>query len=176
MAVREILPINDPLLRKKAKEVSRFDPALQRLVADMLETLRDAEGAGLAGPQVGELLRVFVAQDEGTEYVIVNPEIVTAEGAEWGAEACLSLPGYYGDNIRRAAKVMVKGHDARGKALRITADGWFARVLQHEIDHLDGILFLDHLERPGDLRVVRRRDRAEQDAEIERGGQKSQRR
>ena len=176
MAVREILPIDDPLLRKKAKKVHRFDPALQRLVADMFETLHAADGAGLAGPQVGQLLRVFVAQDEGTEYAIVNPEIVRAEGAERGAEACLSLPGYYGDNIRRAAKVVVKGHDARGKPLRITADGWFARVLQHEIDHLDGILFLDHLERPGDLRALRRSDRAVQESTAERGEVVSRRR
>ena len=162
MAIRPILPINDPLLREKAQQVRRFDPAFQRLVDDLFETLRNAEGAGLAGPQVGQLLRVFVAQDEGTEYAIVNPQIVRAEGAEWGAEACLSLPGYYGDNIRRAARVVVKGQDARGKPLRIAADGWFARVLQHEIDHLDGILFLDHLEHPRDLRAVRR-DRATPD-------------
>jgi len=93
---------------------------------------------------------------------MVNPEIIKAEGEALGAEGCLSIPGYYGDNIRRAERVIVKGQDARGKEIRVRAEGWFARILQHEIDHLDGILFLDRLDRPEDLREVTSEDEEEE--------------
>lgn len=155
MAIRPILPIAHPLLRQRARRVRRFDPSLRALVADMFETLHAADGAGLAGPQIGQALRVFVAAYEGQRLALVNPEIVAREGEERGPEACLSLPGYVGEDIRRAARIVVKGQDVRGKPLRLPAEGWYARILQHEIDHLDGILFTDHLDRPGTLHAVR---------------------
>lgn len=154
MAVRAILPLTDPLLRQKAQPVERFDPALRQLVADLFETLHAAVGAGLAGPQIGQSQRIFVAEYEDEEFVLINPEIVQAAGRDYGAEGCLSLPGYVAERIRRATRVVVKYQDQRGRARRIVAEDWLARILQHEIDHLDGILFTDHLERPGDLRVV----------------------
>ena len=99
-------------------------------------------------------LRIFVAEYEDRKVAIINPEIIKAEGEEIGTEGCLSIPGYVGDNIRRAAKVTVKGLDAHGRPIRVNGEGWFARVMQHEIDHLDGILFLDRLDRPEDLREL----------------------
>ncbi|HJT57195.1 MAG TPA: peptide deformylase, partial [Ktedonobacteraceae bacterium] len=111
----------------------------------MFETMHVAHGAGLAAPQIALSLRIFVAEFEDHKVAMVNPEIIKAEGEEIGTEACLSIPGYAGDNIRRAAKVVVRGQDARGKTIKVHAEGWFARILQHEIDHLDGILFLDRL-------------------------------
>ena len=95
---------------------------------------------------------------------MVNPEIVKAEGEVLGVEGCLSIPGYVGENIRRAEKVVVKGQDVRGKNIKVNAEGWFARVLQHEIDHLDGVLFLDRLDRPEDLREVSEEDELEEEA------------
>jgi len=134
--------------------VHRFDPSLQKLVNDMFETMQVANGVGLAAPQIAQSIRVFVAAYEGQEVAVFNPEIVKAEGEERGTEGCLSIPGYVGENIRRATKILVKGQDVRGKHIRIPAEGWFARILQHEIDHLDGILFLDRLDRPEDLHEV----------------------
>ena len=154
MAVRAILPLTDPLLRQKALPIDRFDPALRRLVADLLETLHNAEGAGLAAPQIGQSLRVFVAEFEDEEFVLINPAIVQAAGRDYATEGCLSLPGYVGERIRRATRVAVAYQDVRGRVRRMVAEDWLARILQHEIDHLDGILFTDHLERPGDLRPV----------------------
>jgi len=134
--------------------VHRFEPSLQKLVNDMFETMQVANGVGLAAPQIAQSIRVFVAAYEGQEVAVFNPEIVKAEGEERGTEGCLSIPGYVGENIRRATKILVKGQDVRGKHIRIPAEGWFARILQHEIDHLDGILFLDRLDRPEDLHEV----------------------
>ena len=154
MAIRKIITTENPILRQKAKKVHRFDPSLQKLVDDMFETMHTAGGVGLAGPQIAQSIRVFVALYEDHKIAVFNPEIVKAEGEEIGPEGCLSIPGYIGENIRRAAKVLVKGQDARGKPIRVPAEGWFARIVQHEIDHLDGILFLDRLDRPEDLREV----------------------
>ncbi|GCE05173.1 peptide deformylase [Dictyobacter aurantiacus] len=158
MAIRKIITTENPILRQKAKKVHRFDPSLQRLVDDMFETMREANGVGLAGPQIAQSIRVFVAEYEDRKVAVFNPEIVKAEGEEKGPEGCLSIPGYIGENIRRATKVVVKGQDVRGKAIRVNAEGWFARILQHEIDHLDGILFIDRLDSPEDLREVREGD------------------
>jgi peptide deformylase len=161
MAIRKIITTENPILRKKAKKVHHFDPSLQKLIDDMFETMHEANGIGLAAPQIALSIRLFVAEFEepegGPHYkvAVFNPEIVKAEGEELGTEGCLSIPGYVGDNIRRAAKVLVKGQDVRGRQIRISAEGWFARILQHEIDHLDGILFLDRLDKPEDLREVR---------------------
>ncbi len=165
MSVRKVITAENPTLRKKAKKVHRFDASIQKLVDDMFETMHAANGAGLAAPQIDLSIRVFVAEYEERRIVMVNPEIIKAEGEVTGSEGCLSIPGYYGDNIRRAESVVVKGQDARGKEIRVRAEGWLARILQHEIDHLDGILFLDRLDRPEDLREV---SSEEEEAELER--------
>ncbi len=154
MALRKITTFNNPILRQKAKKVHRFDPSLLKLVDDMFETMHNANGVGLAAPQIGMSIRVFVAEYEDRKVAVFNPEIVKAEGEALGTEGCLSIPGYVGDNIRRATKILVKGQDVHGKSIRINAEGWFARILQHEIDHLDGILFTDRLDRPEDLREL----------------------
>jgi peptide deformylase len=160
MAKREIVLLGDPILRQKAKKVTRFDAALPRLVADMYETLRAAKGVGLAAPQIGLAMRLLVIEYRDEErrnpirVAMANPEIVEAAGEQVGVDACLSIPGYYGVNVRRAYRVLVRGQDLRGRTLRVPAEGFLAWALQHEIDHLDGILFLDRLDRPEDLRPV----------------------
>jgi peptide deformylase len=163
MAVRKIITTENPILRQKAKKVHRFDPSLQKLVDDMFETMHVSNGVGLAAPQIAQSIRVFVAEYEGQKVAMFNPEIIKAEGEERGPEGCLSIPGYVGENIRRATKVVVKGLDVRGKPIRVNAEDWFARILQHEIDHLDGILFLDRLDSPEDLREIREEDLAEEE-------------
>ncbi|GHO44288.1 peptide deformylase [Ktedonospora formicarum] len=154
MATRTIITSENPILRQKAKKVHRFDASLVKLVNDMFETMNESNGVGLAAPQIALSIRVFVAEYEDRKVAIFNPEIIKAEGEERGQEGCLSIPGYVGNNIRRATKIVVKGQDVRGKPIRVTAEGWFARILQHEIDHLDGILFLDRLDSPEDLLEV----------------------
>jgi len=133
---------------------------------EMFEIMHEANGVGLAAPQIAQSIRVFVAEFEDRKVAMVNPEIVKAEGETLGREGCLSIPGYYGDNIRRAEKVVVKGQDARGKIIKVNAEGWFARVLQHEIDHLDGVLFLDRLDRPEDLHEATDEDEIEEEAGV----------
>lgn len=159
MALRKIITTENPILRQKAKKIHRFDPSLQKLVEDMFETMHAANGVGLAAPQIAQSIRVFVAEyeDENGHYKVAlfNPEIIKAEGEARGTEGCLSIPGYVGENIRRATKILVKGQDVHGKQIRVPAEGWFARILQHEIDHLDGVLFLDRLDSPDDLHEVR---------------------
>src|SRR5579871_239248 len=163
MAVRKILTLEKPVLRTKAKKVSRFDAYLQRLVDDMWETMRAAPGVGLAAPQVGESIRVLVAEYEEERVALVNPEILKAEGEVLGTEGCLSIPGYVGDNVPRAESIAVKGRDPRGKEIRLRAEGWWARILQHEIDHLDGVLYTDHIG-PQDIREVTDEDVADEGA------------
>lgn len=141
-------------MRQKAKKVHRFDSSLQKLINDMFETMRVSNGVGLAAPQIALSIRVFVAEYEDRKVAVFNPEIVKAEGEELGTEGCLSIPGYVGENIRRAAKIVVKGQDVHGKNIRVNAEGWFARIMQHEIDHLDGILFTDRLDSPDDLKEI----------------------
>ncbi len=155
MAIRKILTLEQPVLRAKAKKVSRFDAYLERLVADMFETMREAPGVGLAGPQIGESIRVLVAEYEEEHVALVNPEIIKmSDETELGTEGCLSIPGYVGDNVPRALKVTVKARDPKGKEIRVKAEGWFARILQHEIDHLDGILFIDRIDSENVRRVT----------------------
>lgn len=157
MAIREIITLEHPkghLLREKAKKVTRFDGSIERLVKDMWETMYDAPGVGLAAPQIAVPLRVLVAEYEDERVALVNPEIVKSDGEALGTEGCLSIPGYVGDNIKRATKITVRGRSETGSPIKITAEGWFARVLQHEIDHLDGILYTDRLDRQEDLREV----------------------
>lgn len=164
MALRKIITIENPILRQKAKKVHRFDASMQKLVEDMFETMHAANGVGLAAPQIALSIRLFVAEFEDRKVALFNPEIIKSEGEELGTEGCLSIPGYAGDNIRRATSVIVRGQDARGKTVKVQADGWFARVLQHEIDHLNGILFIDRLDRPEDLREVSEEEEIEEAA------------
>jgi peptide deformylase len=150
MAKRRILVVDNPnerrILRAKAKKVSRYDAYLERLVSDMWETMREAPGVGLAAPQVGESIRVLVAEYEGEAVTLVNPEILKrSEQEEFGQEGCLSIPGFIGEDVPRASAITVKARDPRGKEIRVKADGWFARILQHEIDHLDGVLYTDRI-------------------------------
>lgn len=166
MANHKIITTENPILRRKAKKIHHFDPSIQKLMNEMFEIMHEANGVGLAAPQIAQSIRVFVAEFEDRKVAMVNPEIVKAEGETLGREGCLSIPGYYGDNIRRAEKVVVKGQDARGKAIKVNAEGWFARVLQHEIDHLDGVLFLDRLDRPEDLHEVTDEDEIEAEAGV----------
>lgn len=151
MAVREIVKIGNPVLRTRARKVNRFGPQLKTLVDDMVETMRAAPGVGLAAPQVGIAERVIVvemAEDEevpgsGKLYTVVNPEIVKAAKDEvLGEEGCLSIPNLVGD-VWRAEWVTVKGQDINGDPVRIKATDWLARVFQHEIDHINGQLFID---------------------------------
>lgn len=158
MAKRRILVVDNPnerrILRAKAKKVSRYDAYLERLVSDMWETMREAPGVGLAAPQIGESVRVLVAEFEENKVALVNPEIVkTSEDRELATEGCLSIPGYVGDNVPRSLAVTVKARDPKGKEIRIKAEGWFARILQHEIDHLNGVLYIDLID-PKDVRPV----------------------
>ncbi|HIE13389.1 MAG TPA: peptide deformylase [Desulfotomaculum sp.] len=142
MAVFKVLVIGDPILREKANPVTKINPALGRLLNDMAETMYANSGVGLAGPQVGVLKRVIVVDTGDGLYQLVNPEITSAEGAETDREGCLSIPGVWGE-VTRAAKVKVRALNPRGETVEIDAQGLFARALQHEIDHLDGILFVD---------------------------------
>ncbi|HET9919117.1 MAG TPA: peptide deformylase [Ktedonobacteraceae bacterium] len=154
MATHKIITAENPILRQKAKKIHRFDASIQKLANEMFETMHEAGGVGLAAPQIALSIRLLVVEYEDHKIAITNPEIIKAEGEVLGTEGCLSIPGYAGDNIRRAERVVVKGQDVRGKPLKVNAEDWLARVLQHEIDHLDGILFLDRLDRPEDLREV----------------------
>jgi peptide deformylase len=142
-------------LRRKARKVTEFGPDLQTLIDDMVETMRQAPGVGLAAPQVDVPLRVIVVEfgDEENEdaplklYTVVNPDIVRAsDETVVGTEGCLSIPNFVGD-VERVTQLTVKGQDRRGRPLRLKADGWLARIFQHEIDHLDGVLFTDRATR-----------------------------
>lgn len=145
-----ILPIchfpDDSVLRQKAKRVSSIDSSIQRLINDMVETMQEANGVGLAAPQVGVSLRVVVLQmPEEEPMAIINPEIVKRGGEQEVTEGCLSILGHFGQ-IKRSASVIVKGQDGKGRAIRIRATGLMAEALEHEIDHLNGILYIDHIE------------------------------
>lgn len=149
MALREILKHPDPLLRKKARAVTTFDQSLQELVKDMAETMYAAPGVGLAAVQIGVLKQIVVmdpsAKEEKNEFIaLVNPVIVSGEGSEVDEEGCLSVVDYTA-KVKRFTKVRVKARDLEGKELDFEAEGWFARIIQHEIDHLHGKLFIDHI-------------------------------
>lgn len=156
MAIREIIQPDNPVLRKKAVRVTSFDDKFQKLVDDMVETMIAAPGTGLAAPQVAVSQRVIVVRlpdDEeskeeygdqaGVLYVVANPQIIKhSRMMVSGVEACLSIPGYFGE-VDRYESVIITGQDRQGKPLRVKAKGWQARVFQHEIDHLDGRLYID---------------------------------
>jgi len=143
----DIRTFGDPVLKTRAAPVESFDESLVRLTQDMLATMRDNEGVGLAANQIGRLKRVFVAAIEDEEYVIVNPILTGwSETTETGPEGCLSIPGIQVD-VERALAVTISGQDISGKPLQIEASDLLARVLQHEVDHLDGVLILDRTDR-----------------------------
>lgn len=155
MAILPIKTVPDPILRKKTKRVTTIDKSIKKLIADMLETLHDEEGrAGLAAPQVGVSLRITVIGiPEQEDIVLINGEIVRRKGQRLVSEGCLSIPGYVGE-LYRAETVTAKGLDANGKEIRIKGEGLLAQALEHEIDHLNGVLYIDKLENKESLRKI----------------------
>jgi peptide deformylase len=162
MAVRTICRLpGDLVLRQKARRVTTTDSSVQRLIDDMIETMQQASGVGLAAPQIGVPLRVVVIQLPDEEPVaLINPEMVKRSGEREVVEGCLSVPGYAGD-IKRSVSVTVKARDRQGKSVRIKASGLMAQALEHELDHLNGVLFVDHVESPEKLRRVETETQAE---------------
>ena len=159
MTLRKIVTLPDTVLRRKAHIVTKFDKDLQTLVDDMVETMREAPGVGLAAPQIGLSERIIVIEyfereeDEEKEdapkkvWAVLNPEIVKAsEEKLMGVEGCLSIPGLVGE-VERHAQIQIKGLNKHGKPMKIKANGWLARIFQHEIDHLNGVLFTDRATR-----------------------------
>jgi peptide deformylase len=147
MALLNILHYPDPRLRTKAKAVTEFDSSLKTLISDMFETMYEAPGIGLAATQVNvhkRLLVMDVSEDKDDPKVLINPEILMSEGDEEMDEGCLSVPGYY-ETVRRAEKVSVRAQNAEGEFFELTADGLEAVCIQHEIDHLEGKLFVDYI-------------------------------
>lgn len=145
MGVYRIVEVGDPVLREKARRVPNITPNVLKLLDNMAETMYDAQGVGLAAPQVGVSKRI-VTIDVGDGLIeLINPEIVHREGTEVDFEGCLSIPGVKGE-VNRAAKVTVKATDRTGKAITLEGDGLLARAFQHELDHLEGILFIDKAE------------------------------
>jgi peptide deformylase len=167
MATRTVIFLNDDRLRQKAKKINQFTPGLKQLAADMLETMRHHQGVGLAAPQIGVMQRLFVAEippptdnqiephpQSGTTYVLVNPKVVkTADTMVEGEEGCLSIPTWYG-LVDRPEWVEVRAQDLNGKWIKIKTDGLLARIFQHELDHLDGVLFIDRIKDRQKLRQV----------------------
>jgi peptide deformylase len=145
MGIRRILTADEPMLREKTKKVSHFDASLHRLLNDLVDTMRDAPGIGLAANQVGVPLRVAVIELEEKITELINPQIVRGSGEVIDWEGCLSIPGFVAE-VTRAARVTVKAQDRHGKNFRIKGGELLARALQHEIDHLNGVLYIDYLE------------------------------
>lgn len=146
MTILPMVDYNNPVLRQKAKRVSSIDGAIGQLIDDMVETMREVGGVGLAAPQVGVPLRIAVIELPDEEIIVlVNPKIVKRSGERQIEEGCLSIPGYRGE-IQRSEKVTVKGLDRFGREIRIKGEGLLAQALEHELDHLDGTLYIDHLE------------------------------
>ena len=151
MALRKIITVPNDVLRKRARPITEFNDELRTLIDDMVETMRDAPGVGLAAPQIGVLQRLIVIEygddeDESVPpklYAVVNPEITRASSEkEMGVEGCLSIPGFIGD-VERSLSIVVKGQNRNGQNVKYKLNGWVARIFQHEIDHLEGVLFTD---------------------------------
>jgi len=145
MVLRPIVTAEDPILRQRAKKVTRFDASLHRLLEEMVQTMRDAPGIGLAANQIGVPLQVAVIELADTVTELINPQIVRSSGTVVDWEGCLSIPGFVAE-VSRKAKVTVKARDRHGKEFRIKGEDLFARALQHEIDHLHGVLYIDSLD------------------------------
>ncbi len=146
MTVHEIRVLGDPVLREKAKRVPRIDASIRRLIQDMLESMRAANGVGLAAPQIGVSLKIIVIGLPDEEpFAVINPEIVKRSGERTLEEGCLSVPGYRAE-LTRSVTVVAKGLDEGGKPIRIKAkDDLLTQALEHEIDHINGVLYIDHL-------------------------------
>ncbi|MFH1217094.1 MAG: peptide deformylase [Pseudomonadota bacterium] len=148
MAIREILKYPHPILRHPAEPVTEFNEELLKLISDMAETMYDAPGVGLAANQVGVLLQLVVVdvspKDEKKLIPLINPEILEGEGSQVDEEGCLSVVDYAA-NVKRFERIKVRAFTPTGKQIEFEAEGWFARVIQHEVDHLRGTLFIDHL-------------------------------
>ena len=151
MAVHDILQIGNPILRRRSQKITHFDGALARLVDDMVETMQEANGVGLAAPQIGVSRRLIIVEmpdsedypHPGERWVMCNPEIVKASRETTvGQEGCLSVAGYVG-MVERSEAVTIRGQDIKGRKVRVKADGYLARAFQHEIDHLNGVLYVD---------------------------------
>jgi peptide deformylase len=153
VAILEIITRDNPRLRLKARRVPKVDDSVRRLMDDMVDTMLDAPGVGLAANQVDVQLRVIVMKVDNQLYSLANPEVVRSSGEQIGYEGCLSVPGYIGE-VARAEKVTIKALNRNGKEVRIKGEGLLARAIQHEIDHLDGILFIDRLTDLDTLRPV----------------------
>ena len=173
MTLRTIVTLPDPVLKRKAHTVNTFDKNLQILLDDMVETMREAPGVGLAAPQIGLSERIIVVEyfereeDEDVEgapkkvWAVINPEITKAsEETLMGVEGCLSIPGLVGQ-VERHAEVQVKGLNRHGKPMKVKAKGWLARIFQHEIDHLNGIMFTERA-----VRVWKPQEEVETDQEV----------
>lgn len=167
MAVRPITVLGDAVLRQRAKRVPQVDGSIERLVEDMIDTMRDAGGVGLAAPQVGVALRVVVIGMPGEEVItLINPEIVKRSGEREVTEGCLSVPGYWAE-VTRSVSVTVKGRDLQGRQVRIKAkDDILAQALEHEMDHINGVLYVDHLESLDELRKTAPEPEEEVSAEL----------
>ena len=162
MAIMPILTMENPILHQKAKRVKNIDNSIQKLIDDMIETMHHVEGVGLAAPQVGVSLQVVVIQMPAEEEIItlINPELVKSSDEQEVTEACLSLPGYRGE-IKRFESVTAKGRDRNGKPIRVKGEGLLAQALQHEIDHINGIVYVDHLGSMDKLQKVEAEDEEE---------------
>lgn len=164
MSILDIVTLPHTILRQKVRPVTRFDDELQTLIDNMIETMRSANGVGLAAPQIGENRRLAIIEslpdydEDGDEipgsrdlFVIVNPDVVwRSNDVEDGIEGCLSIPGYLGE-VERPLSIRVRAQDRHGKKLKLKLSGWTARIFQHEIDHLNGILYIDKLTAPENL-------------------------
>ena len=157
MAILSVRKYGDPVLRRRAKPVEAVTPEIERVIADMIDTMHDEAGLGLAAPQVGISLRLMVVgDDEGREArALINPVIAEEGGEVVAEEGCLSIPGVFAP-VKRAAWVRLEAQDERGRPMSLTARGLRARVLQHEMDHLDGVLFIDRLDPVARDRIKRR--------------------
>ncbi len=153
MTILNIIRYPNPILKKKAKAIKKIDPKIKKLIADMEETMRAAPGVGLAAPQVGESVRLFVADVGEGLIVFINPKIVKKKGEQTLMEGCLCLPGIEAP-VKRASYAKVKGLNAKGEKQEIEAEGLLAQVFQHEIDHLDGKVFIDRVEDPTQIRTI----------------------
>jgi peptide deformylase len=145
MVIRAILTAEEPILRERARKVTQFDASLHRLLDDMLQTMREAPGIGLAANQIGVPLQVAVIELEEKVTELINPQLVRSSGEIIDWEGCLSIPGFVAE-VKRHARVTVKAKNRHGKEFRVKGEDLFARALQHEIDHLNGILYIDYLE------------------------------
>lgn len=155
MAIRKIRVHPDPVLRRKAKRVPELDASIEKLIKDMIETMKAAPGVGLAAPQIGVPLRIIVVDlpDDKGVLAVVNPEVVKRGGERVCEEGCLSVPGFKGE-VKRCEWIKLKGRDSRGQEIRLKGEELLAQVLEHEIDHLNGVLYIDKLVSPDKLVTV----------------------